>query len=240
MAKIITVLSGKGGTGKTLFAVNLGAYLALQGKKVLIFDADFHSRAVDLALELESRVIYDIVDVINGDCRIKQALVKSRRYEGLYIMEPPILSKKGEISLLEIEVLLGRLKPDFDYIILDTTGGLSSAAESFGKMSDQVLLVTTQEPAAVRTGQSLISMLKDEGVKDISIVINKVKMKLSDEGYFLDVEDIAEELGVGVCGVIPEDENMNVAYNNGQVIVDIENSAAAEHLNRVISRFLLT
>lgn len=240
MSEIITVLSGKGGTGKTLFAVNMGVYLALQGKRVLILDTNFASRGVDLALGLESRVIYDIVDVLNGDCRIKQALVRSKEYENLFIMEPPAVKKGGEVSFLEISVLIDRVKSDFDYIIIDTYGGMSSLSQSLGARADRVLLITTQDPASVRSGQSILSNLKDRGVNDAELLINKVKLKLADNGYLMDVEDIAESFGIRVCGVIPYDETMHVAFNNGRPAVDMDNSKGAEHLSRVIQRFLLT
>ena len=240
MSKIITVLSGKGGTGKTLFAVNMGVHLALRGEKVLILDTNFAARGVDIALGLESRVIYDMVDVLNGDCRIKQALVQSRKYENLFIMEPPAVKKGGGISFLELSVLIDRVKSGFDYIIIDTSGGISSVSEGLGARSDKVMLITTQDPVAVRAGQSLLSVLKNRGVKDTELLINKVKLKLADNGYLMDVEDIAESFGIEVCGVIPYDEPMHVAFNNGQAVVDIEDSKGAEHLNRVIQRFLLT
>ena len=240
MAEIITILSGKGGTGKTLFAVNTGVHLALRGKKVLIMDMNFSARGVDSALGLEGRVIYDMVDVLKGDCRIKQALVKSREYENLYIMEPPAVKKSSEVSLLELAVLAERAGKDFDYIIIDTSGGINSVTEGFGPKSDRVMLITTQDPVSVRSGQSLLAALRSRGTENIRLLINKVKLRLADKGYLMDVEDIAETFGIEVCGVIPYDESMHVAFNNGRAVVDIEDSAGAEHLNRVIQRFLLT
>ncbi len=240
MSQIISVLSGKGGTGKTLFAINMGVYLAKKGSKVLIFDANFFSRGIDIALGMESRVIYDMVDVIKGDCRIKQALVKNRKYETLYIIEPPILRKKGGITLIEMSVLLERLKKDFDYIIIDTPGGVSPVTEGLASKSDKIMLVTTQEPGSVRTGQSVLNVLKQRGKTDVMLLINQVKMKLTDKGFLMDVEDIAESFGTEVCGVIPYDESMNVAYNNGYPSIDMDESAASEHLSRVMQRFLLT
>ena len=136
MSEIITVLSGKGGTGKTLFAVNMGVHLALKGNKVLILDTDFAARGVDIALGLESRVIYDMVDVLKGDCRIKQALVESRKYSGLFILEPPAVKKGSGISLIELSVLIDRVKNGFDYIIIDTPAGMSSVTEGLAAKSD--------------------------------------------------------------------------------------------------------
>ncbi|MBQ4340476.1 MAG: AAA family ATPase [Firmicutes bacterium] len=240
MSEIITVLSGKGGTGKTLFTVNMGVHLALKGKKVLIMDTDFGARGVDIALGMESRVIYDMVDVLKGDCRIKQALVENRKYSGLFILEPPVVKKGGGISLIELSVLIDRVKSGFDYIIIDTPAGMSSVTEGLAAKSDKILLVTTQDPVSVRSGQSLLTSLKDRGIKDVELLINKVKLKLADKGYLMDVEDIAESFGTEVCGVIPYDEAMHVAYNNGCAVVDIEDSRGADHLNRVIQRFLLT
>lgn len=240
MAEIITILSGKGGTGKTLFAVNIGVFLALRGKRVLIMDGNFQARGVDLALGMEGRVVYDMVDVLNGDCRIRQALTRNKKYENLYILEPPIVKKGGGISLLEFSVLMDRVREDFEYVILDSSSASTAVSEGLGLRGDKVLMVTTQDPISVRAGQSLAGTLKARGVKEISLVVNQVKIKLTDKGYLTDVEEIAEGFGVDVCGVIPYDDSMHVAFNNGQATVGMEDSAAAEHLTRVIQRFLLT
>ena len=240
--EILTVLSGKGGTGKTLMASNIGARLAADGKKVLIIDGNFQSRGVDMALDLESRVVYDMVDILKGDCRIRQALTKHHKYSELYILEPPVFRKGGGISMMEFEVLLERVKKGFDYVILDTSSSSTDVSVRMALLSQRCMLVTTQDPVSVRAGQSLLAEMKRQGVppENCRLLINNVRLKLADEGYLTDVEDIADAFGIPVCGVIPYDENMHVAFTNGCPVADLEDSEAGAHLSRVIHRFLLT
>ncbi|GEM_PF-553632 len=241
MPEIITVLSGKGGTGKTLMASNLGIRLAADGKKVLIIDGNFQSRGVDMALDLESRVIYDMVDVLRGDCRVRQALTKHHKYSNLSILEPPVF-RKGGIRMVEFEVLLERVGEGFDTVIIDTSSASTDISVRMGLLSDKCMLVTTPDPVSVRSGQSLLSELKKEGLPAdrCRLLVNCVRLKLADEGYLADVEDIAEAFGIPVCGVIPYDENMHVAFTNGCPVADLEDSEAGAHLSRVFHRFLLT
>lgn len=242
MPEIITVLSGKGGTGKTLMAANLGVRLAADGKKVLIIDGNFQSRGVDMALDMESRVIYDMVDVLRGDCRIRQALTKHHQYKNLSILEPPIFRKGGGIRMVEFETLLERVQEGFDYVIIDTSSSSTEVCVQMGLLSDRCMLVTTQDPVSVRAGQSLLAALKEKGMEPekCRLLVNGVRLKLADEGYLMDVEDIADAFGIPVCGVIPYDENMHVAFSNGYPVADLEDSEAGAHLSRVFRRFLLT
>ncbi len=240
MAEIVSVLSGKGGSGKTFIAVNMAVYLAGLDKKVLILDGNFESRGVDVALGMESRVIYDIADVVKGNCRIRQAIIKCGDYRNLYIMEPPLLKKEGSVSLMELSVLIDRIRDRFDYIIIDSPSGINRLSELFGRKSDSILMITTQEPECVRSGQSLVQTLREANNTQTGLLINMVRLKLADNGYFQDVENIAESFGLDVCGVLPYDESMNVAFNNGIPSISLKNTAAAEHLTRVIQRFLLT
>lgn len=242
MPEIITVLSGKGGTGKTLMAANLGVRLAADGYKVLIIDGNFQSRGVDMALELESRVIYDMVDVLRGDCRIRQALTRHHKYPDLYILEPPVFRKGGGIRMVEFETLLERVQEGFDYVIIDTSSSSTEVCVQMGLMSRRCLLITTQDPVSLRAGQSLLAALKEKGMPSerCRLLVNNVRLKLADEGYLLDVEDIADAFGIPVCGVIPYDENMHVAFSNGCPVADLEDSEAGAHLSRVFHRFLLT
>lgn len=244
MAEIVSVLSGKGGGGKTLIAINMAVYLAALDKKVLILDGNFESRGVDVALGMESQVIYDIADVVKGNCRIRQAITKSKEFNNLYIMEPPLLKKECSVSVMELSVLIDRIREKFDYIIIDSPSGLNRLSELYGRKADRILMVTTQEPECLRSGQSLLRSIKENcgtgtGTQ-IGLLINMVRLKLADNGYFQDVEDIAESFGLDVCGVLPYDESMNVAFNNGVPSISLKNTAAAEHLKRVMQRFLLT
>ena len=241
MPEIITVLSGKGGTGKTLMAANLGVRLAADGKKVLIIDGNFQSRGVDMALDMESRVIYDMVDVLRGDCRVRQALTKHHQYRNLSILEPPVF-RKGGIRMVEFETLLERVQEGFDYVIIDTSSASTDVSVQMGLLSRRCMLITTQDPVSVRSGQSLLHALKEAGMEPerCRLLVNCVRLKLADEGYLIDVEDIADAFGIPVCGVIPYDENMHVAFSNGYPVSDLDDSEAGAHLSRVFRRFLLT
>lgn len=238
MEKIIAVVSGKGGVGKTLMASNLGVHLAAQGKKTVIVDLNFQARGADLALGLESRVVYDIADVLSGVCRLRQATVKSKRHPGLFIMEPPLVKENVKVGPVEIKVLCEKLSDVFDWIILDMASGAAEPFEGIAALAKRVMVVSTQDPISVRTSEAVIRGLNNRQVWDRKLLLNQVKMNLTDKGYLMSVEDIVEILGIPLCGVLPYDDHIHVAFSNGNPIISKKDSPAGQHMEQIISRFM--
>ena len=238
MEKVMAIVSGKGGVGKTMIASNLGVVLSRMGKKTVILDLNFQARSADLALGLESGVIYDIGDVLEGTCRLRQALVRHKEFEGLAVMEPPIAKESCQIGPIEVKVLCEKLSEIFDVILLDLAAGADEAFEGIISLAQRILVVTNQDPSSVRAVECLLKKMDKRGTKKKKLLVNQVKMKLTERGYLTSVEDIAELLGIELCGVIPYDEHIHVAFNNGSPIAGREDSRGGEYIRRIAERFL--
>lgn len=238
MEKVIAIVSGKGGVGKTMMASNLGVVLSQMGRKTVIVDLNFQARSADLALGLESGVIYDIGDVLEGTCRLRQALVKHKEFEGLAVIEPPIAKEKGQIGPIEIKVLCEKLCELFDVILLDMDAGANEAFEGIISLAQRILVVTNQDPSSVRATERLLKKMDKREVKNKKLLVNQVKLKLTERGYLTSIEEIVELLGLELCGVLPYDEHIHVAFNNGTPIAGRKDSYAGDYIRRIAERFL--
>ncbi|MDD2503520.1 MAG: AAA family ATPase, partial [Clostridia bacterium] len=194
MGKVILVASGKGGVGKTVFASNTGAKLALQGHKVVLIDMNMGLRNIDICLGLENKVVYDVADVLSGVCRIKQALIKDRRFPDLYLMSASQNSQKAEITPLHMKVLCNKLRKNFDYIIIDAPAGIDENLEIAGAGADIAVIITVPEYAAIRDADTLDHFLLDLGINKRTYVINMVKSNLICTGLVPSIANIAEML----------------------------------------------
>lgn len=238
MEKVIAIVSGKGGVGKTMIASNLGVVLSQMGKKTVIVDLNFQARSADLALGLESGVIYDIGDVLDGTCRLRQALVRHKEFEGLAVMEPSIAREGFRIGPIEIKVLCEKLSEMFDVILLDMAAGADEAFEGILSLARRVLVVTNQDPSSVRATERLLKKIDRREIKNKKLLINQVKLKLTERGYLTSIEEIVEQMGLELCGVLPYDDHIHVAFNSGKPIVGREESYAGSYIRKIVERFL--
>lgn len=238
MSRIIMVVSGKGGTGKTTITANLGAVFAEKGNKVLLIDLDMGMRNLDLALGMENRVIYDILDILSGTCKVKQGILRDRYIGNLYMMpasQHPEMEKLTEDSLRQ---LCDRVCSKFDVVLLDCPGGMGTVVEMAAAVADQALIVTTPEYAALRDADSLDRMLARLGVSDRKCLINRIDPRLMKKGLIPSLEQIGQLLRTPIAGTILLDDAIYIGTNNGRVVSVEKGTYIHRNFNKIADRIL--
>ena len=247
MSKTFVVASGKGGTGKTMFAVNAGCMLAQMGYKVCLIDMDMGLRNMDLYLGLENNVVYDVMDVLKGVCRIKQALIKVKDYPGLSFMAASPKKNDGTVTPLHMKVLCDKLKTQFDYIIIDSPAGLDDGTEIALGGADQVLIIINPEIASIRDSSSVCDEIKDFDSKtqalrgkkaEIKFVLNRVNLKLMKAGFAPKPEMFPEEVRSNIIGIIEEDENIHISTNLGTPVINMGETNVYKAFKKIVGRMI--
>lgn len=236
MGKSYLITSGKGGTGKSMFTVNLGYSLAEKGFSVVLVDLDMGMRCLDLYLGLENNIVYDLSDVLNGVCRIKQAMVKDRRYPNLYLIPSAPTKEVSDITPLHMKVLCDKLKEKFDYVIIDGPAGNQDNLVIASAGADQAILVINPEYASIRDADTMSRELKDMGLDSVGYVINKVDAQLISDGYAPSLTEIDRHLKMEALGVIQKDENIHISTNIGVPIVCKKDTYIKENFDNIIQR----
>ena len=234
--KTYVITSGKGGVGKTTTVANIGTGLAKLGRKVVLIDADIGLRNLDVVLGLENRIVYDIVDVVEENCRLDQALIRDKRYSSLHLLPAAQTRDKTAVDPTQMKELMEELKADYDYVIVDSPAGIERGFKNAIAGADEAVVVTTPEVSAVRDADRIIGMLEAEGISDADLIINRVRMDMIKKGDMMDIEDMVEILAVDQLGVIPEDENIVVSTNRGKPAILIDNSKAGQAFWNVARR----
>lgn len=217
-ARIITIASGKGGVGKTTTTANVAVALAKCGQKVVCIDADIGLRNLDVVLGLENRIVYDLVDAVEGRCRLKQAMIRDKRLPELYLIPAAQTRDKNAVSPDDMIRLCGELRPEADWILVDSPAGIERGFRNAIAPADQVLVVTNPEVSAVRDADRIIGLIEAEEKGPAQLVINRLNPSLVRRGDMLTADDILELLAIDLIGVIPEDENVVMSTNRGQPI----------------------
>ncbi|CAI6082364.1 septum site-determining protein MinD [Cohnella sp. JJ-181] len=238
MGEAIVVTSGKGGVGKTTTSANVGTALALMGKKVCMIDTDIGLRNLDVVMGLENRIIYDLIDVAEGRCRLNQALVKDKRFDELYMLPAAQTKDKNDISPDQVRKIVEELKPDFDYVIIDCPAGIEQGFRNAIAGADHAIVVTTPENAAVRDADRVIGLLEKTNISRPKLVINRIRPNLLKSGDMLEVDDIIQVLAIDLIGIVPDDEDVIKAANQGEPTVMNPNSRAAMAYRNVARRIL--
>ena len=243
MGKAIVIASGKGGTGKTMFAANLGTTLAGQGHKVVLIDLDTGLRNLDLYLGIENNIVYDVNDVLTGVCRIRQALVKVKAFPGLYFMAASPQKPNGEITPLHIKVLCEKLKSKYDYIIVDAPAGIDDGMVIATGGCDMGIIVVTPEYASLRNAETVMRTIEAQGIEDICYVVNRIDLRLIESGKAPSFDEVTKNIREKIVGIIQEDENIHVSTNLGVPIVSMTDTyiagsfmAMAERIKRILSK----
>ena len=236
MGKVVVVASGKGGTGKTMFAANIGASLALEGHKTLLIDMDTGLRNLDLYLGLENNVVYDVNDVMTGLCRIKQALIKDKSFPGLYLMAASPKRPDGEITPLHMQVLCQKLLDQFEYIIVDGPAGIDDGLAIAAGSADMAIIVVTPDYASVRDGEMVRMVLKEQGIEKIGFLVNKLNMDMIRQGFAPEFSEIVKGFQRELLGVIQFDENINISTNLGVPIVFMQETYIADNFRKITQR----
>jgi len=242
MAKIIVVTSGKGGVGKTTSSAAIGTGIAMRGFKTVIIDFDIGLRNLDLIMGCERRVVYDFVNVINGEANLKQALIKDKRIDTLFILPASQTRDKDALSKEGVERILNDLAQEFDYIICDSPAGIESGAMMALYFADEAVVVTNPEVSSVRDSDRILGMLSSKsrraeqnlpGIKE-HLLLTRYNPERVVKGEMLSVEDVGEILAIKLLGVIPESQAVLNASNSGQpVILDQDSDAGQAYLDTV-------
>jgi len=227
MSRIIVTTSGKGGVGKTTVTANLGMALARLGRKVALVDADFGLRNLDLLLGLENRVVYTALEVLAGECRLEQALVKDKREPGLVLLPAAQNRNKEAVSPEQMQQLVSALTDLYDYVVIDCPAGIEMGFKNAIAGAKEALIVTTPEIAAVRDADRVVGLLEAQGIKNIHLVVNRLRPAMVQVNDMMSVQDVQEILAVPLMGVVPEDERVIVSTNRGEPLVLAENPSLA-------------
>jgi len=238
MGKVIVVTSGKGGVGKTTAVANIGTALAFMEQKVALVDADIGLRNLDVVLGLENRIVYDIVDVVEGRAKLKQALIRDKRFPTLYLLPAAQTRDKEAVSPEDMVRLCNNLKEEFDFIIIDSPAGIERGFKNAVTPADMAIIVTTPEVSAVRDADRVIGLLEAMEKSDSRLIVNRVRSKLVDRGDMLSVEDVLEILSIDLIGVIPEDEHIIISTNRGEPIVSNNSAPAGKSFMDIARRIL--
>ena len=237
MSEVIVITSGKGGVGKTTTVANIGTGLAMLGKKVVVVDTDIGLRNLDVVLGLENRIVYNLVDVINGSCRLRQALIKDKRHPDLCLLPSAQTKDKSAVSPEQMIKLPDDLREQFDYIILDCPAGIEQGFQNAIAGADRALVVTAPEVSAIRDADRIIGLLEANGFKQMDLIINRLRMDMVRRGDMMSADDVVDILAVPLIGIVPDDENVVIATNQGEPLVGSDTPAGKAYRN-VVDRVL--
>ncbi|MBT9167104.1 MAG: Septum site-determining protein MinD [Syntrophomonadaceae bacterium] len=236
MGTVLVITSGKGGVGKTTTTANLGVGLAMLGEKVVLIDADIGLRNLDVVMGLENRIVYDLVDVVEGNCRPKQALIRDKRYDTLFLLPAAQTRDKSAVTPEQMKKLCAELKEEYDYILVDCPAGIEQGFRNAIAGADRALIVTTPEVSAVRDADRIIGLLEAADLGDPKLIINRLRPDMVKRGDMMDIEDILEILAIDLIGVIPDDEKIIISTNRGEPVVANDNGSLSGQAYRNIVR----
>ncbi len=235
-ANVITVTSGKGGVGKTTVTVNLAVSLALRGRKVVCIDGDIGLRNMDVVLGLENRIVYDIVDAAEGRCRLKQAMIRDKRLNELYLIPASQTRDKDAVTPEQMIQICNDLRGEFDYILIDSPAGIEQGFKNAIAPADRILIVTNPEVSAVRDADRIIGLIEAEGKGPGELVLNRINKAMVSRGDMMNQDDVNELLAIELIGLIPEDENVIVSTNRGNPIALDDKTVAGQAFHNLAGR----
>ncbi len=235
-ATVLTITSGKGGVGKTTATANLGIALADLDKKVVCIDTDIGLRNLDVVMGLENRIVYDLVDVVEGRCKLKQALIRDKRMPELFLIPAAQSKEKSAVSPKQMCKLIDELRPDFDWVLIDSPAGIEHGFKNALAPADQVLVITNPDVSAVRDADRIIGLVDAQQKGPAKLIINRMNPSMVKRGEMLDADDILELLAIKLIGIIPEDENVLISTNRGQPVVLEPKSKAGQAFRNIARR----
>ena len=231
MSEVIVITSGKGGVGKTTTSANVGTGLAIPGKRVVLIDTDIGLRNLDVVMGLENRIVYNLVDVVEGNCRMKQALIRDKRYPNLFLLPSAQTRDKSSVNPGQMVKLVASLREEFDYILLDCPAGIEQGFKNAVAGADRAIVVTTPEVSAIRDADRIIGLLEADEMKHIDLIINRIRMDMVRRGDMMSVDDVMDILSVPVIGTIPDDEDIVISTNQGEPLAGMNGFAGQAYLN---------
>jgi len=238
MGRSILVASGKGGAGRTTFAIAMAIGLARKGYKVCLFDMNFGLRNDDIYMGLEDRILFDVGDIMAGVCKVEKALIQDHRYENLYLLEATQNKIIKGITEGHIRALINQLKKDFDYIVIDAPSAIDANLNIASAGADSAVLVMTPDPLALRNSDAVDKRLAACGVKSRCFVVNMVKHGLSSNDFGPSLDDMTKVFKIPMAGLIPYDENVQLGNNTGRPVCMAEDSYIAKNVHEIVTRML--
>ena len=239
MGKVIVITSGKGGVGKTTTTANLGTGLAAAGQKVCLVDTDIGLRNLDVVMGLENRIVYDLLHVVEGQCRLRQALIKDKQFgDRLVLLPAPHTREKDAVTPEQMKELMKELREEYDFVLLDSPAGIEHGFKNAVAGADAAIVVTTPEIAAVRDADRIIGLLEAAELYDPGLVINRVRPGMVRRGDMMSISDIDDILAIDILGVVPDDQDIIVSTNRGEPVVTDSKSRAGQAYRNIVRRIL--
>ncbi len=237
-AKVVTITSGKGGVGKTTTTANIGVALARLDQRVVLIDADIGLRNLDIIMGLENRIVYDLVDVVEGRCKLRQAMIKHKQLPELYLIPAAQTRDKTAVSPADMVKIADQLRPEFDFILIDCPAGIERGFRNAVAPADEVLIVTNPEVSAVRDADRIIGLLEAEGKNTPHLILNRVKTEMIRKGEMLSPEDVTDILAIKLIGIVPEDESVVSSSNSGTPLAFLDGSRAGTAYRNIARRLM--
>ena len=238
MGEVIVITSGKGGVGKTTTTANLGSSLAEAGKKVVLVDTDIGLRNLDVVMGLENRIVYDIVDVVEEKCKLRQAIIKDKRFEELFLLPAAQTRDKTAINEEQMKELTKKLKEDFDYILIDCPAGIEQGFKNAIAGADRAIVVTTAEISAIRDADRIIGLLESSEIRNPELIVNRLRPNMVKKGEMMEVDDIVDLLSVDLIGVVPDDEYIITQTNKGEPVIKNKKAPSGKAYIEIARRIL--
>jgi len=238
MSEVFVITSGKGGVGKTTTTANIGTGLASHGKKVVLIDADIGLRNLDVVMGLENRIVFDLVDVVEGNCRLKQALIRDKTHSSLSLLPTAQTKDKNAVSPEQMRKLCSQLREEYDYVLIDCPAGIEQGFKNAIAGADKAIVVTTPEVSAIRDADRIIGLLEASELPPPMMILNRIKPEMVKRGDMMTLEDISEILAIDVLGIVPDDESIIVSTNRGEPCVLDEKSLAGQAFRDITRRIL--
>ncbi len=236
--QVVTITSGKGGVGKTTTTANLAVALARRGLRVACIDADIGLRNLDVVLGLENRIVYDLVDVVEGRAKLRQALIKDKRLPELQLLPAAQTRDKSAVNEKQMVEVAAALKKEFDFVLIDSPAGIEHGFKNALAPADRVLIVTTPEVSAVRDADRIIGLVESAEKQAPHLIINRLRLDMVKRGDMLDVSDVLEVLAIELIGIVPEDEAIITSTNKGHPVALEDRSAAGGAFTRIAARVM--
>ncbi|PKB79463.1 MAG: septum site-determining protein MinD [SAR202 cluster bacterium Io17-Chloro-G9] len=234
--KTIVITSGKGGVGKTTATANIGSALSMRGHKVVVIDADIGLRNLDVVMGLENRIVYDLVNVIEGDCKLHQAMIRDKHQNELYLIPAAQTRDKNAIDGDQLKELCGKLEQDFDYVLVDCPAGIEQGFKNAIGAAQEAIIVTTPEVSAIRDADRVIGLLEASDLQRPRLIINRINSDMVKRGDMMDQRDVVELLAVDILGLVPADDRTVTAANRGVPVVHDKKAPSGAAFLRIAAR----
>ncbi|MBX5443877.1 septum site-determining protein MinD [Sphaerobacter sp.] len=236
LGRVITFTSGKGGVGKTTTTANVGAALAALGKSVVLIDADIGLRNLDIVLGLENRIVYDLVDVVEGNCRLRQAMIRDKRLNSLHLIPAAQTREKEAVSPQQMKALCDELRRQFDFILIDSPAGIEQGFRNSIAGADEVVVVTNPEVSSVRDADRIIGLVEAAELPTPRLIVNRLNLMLVRRGDMMSVEDVTDILSIPLLGIVPDDETIVTSTNRGEPAALDPRSRAGQAFRNIAAR----